>query len=191
MYLFNLDWRDNNRTQAARLNTFIDMVLGRPDVMAAGITKVVVIAHSYGGPVARSYYLNPANGAQSKVDQVMSFGGGFSGVVVPLRVLEAGDTWNKGYGFGPLSVGVAAWETKALAQNWPTAYFQLPNSQSWFLDHGLTLLNGLGTPTIKPANRAYIRDFRTGPLPFLPPAPEQCRRAASGGGSEKVLPGRG
>ena len=91
VYLFNLDWRDNNRTQAARLNTFIDTVLGRPDVMAAGITKVVVIAHSYGGPVARSYYLNPANGAQSKVDQVISFGGGFSGVVVPLRVLEAGD----------------------------------------------------------------------------------------------------
>lgn len=168
VYLFNLDWRDNNRTQAARLNTFIDNILARADVLA---TKVVIIAHSYGGPVARSYYLNPANGAQSKVDQVISFGGGFSGVVVPLRVLEAGDTWNYGYGFGPLSVGVAAWETKALAQNWPTAYFQLPNSQSWFLDHGLTLLNGLGTPTLKPANRAYIRDFRTGALPFLPPAP--------------------
>ncbi len=162
VYLFNLDWRDSNRTQAARLNTFVDTILGRADVMAAGITKVVVIAHSYGGPVARSYYLNPANGAQSKVDQVISFGGGFSGVLVPLHVLESGDTWGKGFGFGPLSVGIAEWETKALAQNWPTAYFQLPNSQSWFSDHGMTQPNGLGPPPIipVPVNRAYVRDFR-------------------------------
>jgi hypothetical protein len=154
VYVFNLDWRDSNPTEEGRLNTFIDAVLSRPDVVAAGVRKVVLITDSYGGPVARSYYLNPANNAQQKVDQVISFGGGFLGVVEPLYILEHGSTWGFGIDFGPMyQVGFAEWETKGLAQNWPTAYFQMPNSQDWFFDHGMTI-NG------RTVNRTYIRDYR-------------------------------
>jgi hypothetical protein len=135
--------------------------IGRPDVVAAGITSVNIITHSYGGPVARAYYLNPSNGAQSKVDQVISFGGGFLGVVEPFDILERGSTWDLGWSIGSLSAGIAEWETKALAQNWPTAYFQMPNSEDWFFDQNDSIPNRLGTPVFgKFVNRAFIRDRR-------------------------------
>jgi hypothetical protein len=102
--------------------------------------------------VARAYYLNPANSAALKVDQMISFGGGFLGVVEPFDILERGSTWGHGIGLGSLQGGFAEWETKALAQNWPTAYFQMPNSQSWFFDDD-TAAGGK-------VNRAYVRDYR-------------------------------
>lgn len=149
VYLFNLDWRDSTATQSARLNTFIDTVLSRADVT---VKRVVVITHSYGGAVARAYYLNPANGAALKVDQMISFGCGFLGVAEPFDILERGSTWGHGAGLGALSGGFAEWETKALAQNWPTAYFQMPNSEGWFFDDD-TAAGGV-------VNRSYVRDHR-------------------------------
>jgi hypothetical protein len=151
VYLFNLDWRESIPTQEARLRVFVDTVLTRTDVTAK---KVVLITHSYGGPVARGYYLNPANGAQAKVDQVISIGGGFQGVVKLLDVIERGTTDPWGIKLGTLSGGIAEWETKALFENWPTSYFQMPNSEDWFFDHG-TAIGG------KVVNRSYIRDLRT------------------------------
>jgi hypothetical protein len=151
VYLFNLDWRQNIPTEAARLATFIDGILSRPDVTTK---KVVLITHSYGGPVARAYYLNPANAADSKVDQVISLGGGFLGVVEPMDILEQGSTWGLGIDWVSGGGGLQKWETWALAQNWPTAYFQMPNAEDWFFDHGIPI--GGGTTV----NRAYVRDGR-------------------------------
>lgn len=145
LFLFNLDWRDSNPREASRLAAFIDSVLA-----FSGAPKVVIIAHSYGGPVTRSYYLNPANGAGAKVDQVISLASGFLGVIEPFKILEMGSTWGFGIGLGPISGGFAEWETKALAQNWPTAYFQMPSSETWFFNH----VPG-GVP-----DRTYVRDRR-------------------------------
>jgi len=147
LYSFIYDWRGDMSTQAADLSIFVNSVLARGDVTAS---RVVLITHSLGGPVARAYYLSsPANAA--KVDQVISINGGFAGVPKPLKVLAMGDTWGLGAGTGPLTIGVAEWETEKLAQNWGTAYFQAPNDESWFDDD----VSRGGA-----FNRRYIRDER-------------------------------
>lgn len=156
VYLFNLDWRaglDGTGGRSAeqdRLAAFVDSVLARPDVP---VKRVVLITHSYGGPVARTYYLDPKNGANAKVDQMISFGGGFGGVIEPFDILERGSTWGFGVSFPGVSLGFAEWETKALAQNWPTAYMQQPNSEDWFADHGSAIGGQL-------VNRSFVRDHR-------------------------------
>ena len=152
VYLFNLDWRQSLPKEAKRLADFVDAVRARPDVNGR---KVTIITHSYGGPVARGYYLDPAHDAQSKVDQVISLGGGFLGVVEPLDILEQGGNWGLGFNVGGSGVGIQAWEAQQLAQNWPTAYFQQPNSEHWFDDHG-TSVGGVVV------DRSYVRDHRVG-----------------------------
>ena len=148
LYLFPYDWRADLPDQAARLEAFVDTVLSRPEVQAAHVQKVVLLTHSLGGPISRAYYLS----SPSKVDQVISIAGGFGGVILPLKILTMGDTWGFGIGFGALTVGFTEWETQALAQNWGTAYFQLPSSDLWFSDDGAIF------------DRSYIRDERQ-PLP--------------------------
>ncbi|MGW4873761.1 outer membrane protein assembly factor BamB family protein [Streptomyces chartreusis] len=150
VYLFNMDWRRDIPTEAGRLAAFIDAVRARPDVDGR---KVVVITHSYGGPVARAYYLDPANAAEDKVDQVISLGGGFLGVIEPFNILEQGSSWGLGWSLGPIGFGVQPWQAQSLAQNWPTAYFQLPNSEEWFADHGTAVGGRL-------VDRSYVRDYR-------------------------------
>lgn len=159
VYTFLYDWRGDMDAQAAALSTFVDGVLARPDVTA---DKVVLITHSLGGPVARTYYLSsPANAA--KVDQVISLAGGFGGVGKPIKILAMGDTWGFGWGVGPFSVGFAEWEVEKLAQNWGTAYYQGPNSDLWFEDD--TSRGGR-------FDRRYIRDER-----LLVPAVERSHAA--------------
>jgi len=148
VYLFPYDWRADMTEQASSLGKFVDQVLARPEVQAAHVKKVVLLTHSLGGPVGRAYYLS----APEKVEQMISLGGGFGGVVLPLKILVMGDTWGYGLAFGAVNVGFAEWLTQALAQNWGTAYFQLPNSELWFADDG------------HPFDRSYIRDDRQ-PLP--------------------------
>jgi outer membrane protein assembly factor BamB len=159
VYLFNLDWRQSIPVEAARLSAFIDAVLARPDVVAAKKRKVAIITHSYGGPVARGYYLDPAFGAAAKVDQVISLGGGFLGVPQPMDILEQGGTWGLGYTFGAYGIGIQPWETKSLARNWPTAYFQMPNSEGWFADHGTPISGGA-------VDRSFVHDHRG--WPYVP-----------------------
>jgi len=152
LYLFPYDFRADMSTEAARLNSFVDAVLGQANLQAAGINKVVLITHSLGGPLSRAFYLrNP-----QKVDQMISLGGGFLGVPKPVKILMMGDNWGTGWGSGGFSVGIAEWEMKNLAQNWGTAYFQAPNSESWFSDDGVIQANGVRK------NRSYIRDGRIG-----------------------------
>jgi hypothetical protein len=92
------------------------------------------------------------------VDQVISFGAGFLGVVQPFDILERGSTWGFGLELAGFSIGFAEWETKNLAQNWPTAYFQMPSSEDWFFDHATTIAG-------KTVNRAFIRDYRVNLIP--------------------------
>jgi hypothetical protein len=89
------------------------------------------------------------------VDQVISISGGFEGIILPLKILAMGDTWGFGLGLGPLTVGFSEWETQNIAQNWGTAYFQLPGSDDWFVDD----VNRGGT-----FHRSYIRDDRQAPI---------------------------
>jgi len=154
LYLFPYDWRGDLPDLAAKLGVFVDSVLHRPEVQAAHIQKVALLTHSLGGLVARAYYLSsPA--AANKVDQVISISGGFEGIILPLKILAMGDTWGFGLGFGPLTVGFTEWETEKLAQNWGTAYFQLPSTDDWFADD----VNRGGS-----FHRSYIRDDRQAPI---------------------------
>jgi predicted outer membrane repeat protein len=145
------DWRNGVPGEVQRLANFIDAVLNRPDVKAAGITRVALISHSYGSLISRAYYME-GNNAQ-KVDQLISMGGGMLGIPLVDKILEMGDTWDRGISFGAQSVGFAEWEIQSLGQNWPTAYFQTPNSQEWFWDD--TRAGGS-------QNRAFIIDDRPG-----------------------------
>ncbi len=168
LYLFPYDWRGSLADESARLSTYVDAVLNRPDVKAAGITKVVLISHSYGGPISRAYYMEGSNAA--KVDQLISMGGGFGGVPLVDKILEMGDTWGFGGRLaGPLTYGLADWEIKELAQNWPTSYTQSPNSEDWFADD--TTQGGT-------FNRSYIRDFRSS-VPGFPGVPGELHSYAS------------
>jgi hypothetical protein len=146
VFLFPYDWRRDIPTESARLSTFIAGVLG-----LTGAPRVNLITHSYGGPIARDHYRRIGN-----VDQVISMGGGFMGVILPIKILMMGDTWGFGASIGPFSIGLAEWELESLAKNWPTAYAQGPNSEDWFFDHGGTI-----SPGGSVIDRTYIRDRRS------------------------------
>jgi pimeloyl-ACP methyl ester carboxylesterase len=149
VFLFGYDWRDGINVQATALSAFVDSVL-----RATGAPKVVLLTHSLGGPIARAYYLSSTTNA-AKVDQVISIAGGFNGVPFPLKILAMGDEWVDTFSFLFWELSIDEWETQSLAQNWPTAYFQQPNSDLWFFDHGATTASGA---TI---DRRYIRELRT------------------------------
>jgi Tol biopolymer transport system component/pimeloyl-ACP methyl ester carboxylesterase len=128
LYSFRLDWRKSFQGQADLLANLVDQVIAH-----TGKPKVVIISHSVGGPVTQ-YYLRTRDDAHTKVDQVISLGGGFMGVVLPYKILQVGDDWglNKDLLLFTYSV-LDPNKTQDLAQNWPTAYWQLPQS-NWFSD---------------------------------------------------------
>jgi hypothetical protein len=148
VYLFPHDWRLGLPELAGQLNQFVDKVIA-----TTGADRVTLVTHSYGGPIARWFYLGDYPSSAKKVDQVISVGGGYLGVLEPLRILEVGDDWGLGWkipGNPSIGAGLGLWELRNLSRNWPTAYAQLPNSQEWFADDG----KQMGTMRI---DRSYIR----------------------------------
>ncbi len=157
VYVYPYDWRIDLRSQIAGLSNLISQITG-------GVGQVILIAHSLGGLVCRAYYLASQENA-NKVEKVITMGTGFAGIPLAIKALLAGDTWGLGFNLGSLlpnlapswlSVGLAEWEIQSLAQNWPTSYYQGPNSDDWFFDDAD--LTGRGQ-----AHRSYIRDFRVNP----------------------------
>ncbi len=138
LYLFNLDWRKSFSSQAERLSLFVQSILDHvypedTSPVPASRRKVVIITQSVGGPVTQYYLRSPQYNAASKVDQVISLGGGFMGVVKPYKILQMGDDWGLQAEFKGIEIGVDPEKIQELSLDWPTAYWQLPQS-AWFDD---------------------------------------------------------
>jgi len=140
LYLFPYEFRGNMDDNEAALDAFVASILNLPRIKALGITKVDLITHSLGGPTARAFYLKHPN----RVNQIISFGGGFGGVVKPVKILMMGDNWMDGTfnSVGPYGFAIQSWEVRKLARNWGTAYYQDPSFEGWFSDDGVPVAAG-------------------------------------------------
>lgn len=124
LFYFPYDWRMDYITMDQRLDETIDRAL-----QESGKDKVILMAHSTGGVVARNYLLR--RGA-AKVDQLITMGTPYIGSPVSARALEVGDDMGiGGHFFGDFGVGLHPKEGKALAQNYAGLYDLLPSSL-WF-----------------------------------------------------------
>ncbi len=129
-YPLMFDWRKGMNTQAAALATLVDNVRGNSTIPAPK-NKVQILTHSYGGPTTQ-FYMRTDPTASDDVDQVFAMGGGFMGVMLPYKILQMGDNWGI-EALGGL-LGLDKYKTQELAEDWPTAYWQLPQ-QDWFEDN--------------------------------------------------------
>jgi pimeloyl-ACP methyl ester carboxylesterase len=124
LFYFPYDWRKDLTPTADMLDEVINSALA-----ASGKDKVVLIAHSMGGLVARNYLINKGT---SKVDQVITIGTPYLGSPKVAKVLELGDNWaiavpyleSLGFQLDPL-------EVKNMSQNFGAAYELVP-PEGWF-----------------------------------------------------------
>lgn len=110
---FPYDWRLSNEQHFGALDRVVNDMR-----VKSGRDKVVLLAHSMGGLIARGYVLSSPTRA-AKVDAVITMGTPFWGSPKVFYALVAG------YTFGNLSVGAST--MKALVQNFPAAYQLLPH----------------------------------------------------------------
>jgi pimeloyl-ACP methyl ester carboxylesterase len=114
LYILPYDWRLDldSEDHFNRLDQIIDLALKN-----SGAKKVVLLAHSMGGVIARAYLISrPARAA--KVDSLISMGTPYLGSVKPYYGLV------DGYDFG--NPDVTQKTMKILARNFPAAHFLLP-----------------------------------------------------------------
>lgn len=124
LFYFPYDWRKDLGPTASDLEAVINQALA-----TSGQSKVVLIAHSMGGLVARNYVLH--FGA-SKVEQIITLGTPFLGAPKVVKALEVGDDWGIGWHTAfDLGAGLHPNQLKKMAQNYPAAY-ELSPSQEWF-----------------------------------------------------------
>lgn len=124
LFYFPYDWRKDYITMDQKLDELIDLALRE-----SGKDKVILMAHSTGGVVARNYLLR--RGA-AKVDQLITMGTPYIGSPVSARAMEIGDDMGiGGHFFGDFGVGLHPKEGMALAQNFAGLYDLLPSSL-WF-----------------------------------------------------------
>ncbi len=110
LFVFPYDWRLHNTLHLKALDKIVDDALFK-----ANAEKVILIAHSMGGLIARAYV--NSLGAE-KVDTLITMGTPFYGAVKPYYALVSG------YDFGNDSVNPGL--MKVLAQNAPSVYEILP-----------------------------------------------------------------
>ncbi|MBX3001681.1 MAG: alpha/beta fold hydrolase, partial [Caldilineaceae bacterium] len=128
LFYYPYDWRKDLTPTAAALNTLIDEARQK-----SGKDKVVIVAHSMGGLVARNYLLRYGT---KKVDQVITMGTPYLGSVLALKVLEIGDHWGMGWHpfgdtGGDLGIGMHPKQMMKLAQNMGGAY-ELFTPPAWY-----------------------------------------------------------
>ena len=125
-FYFPYDWRKDVTDTASALDAVINQALQR-----SGQDQVVILAHSLGGIVARSYL---AQYGTSKVDQVISMGTPYLGSPKVASVLEVGDSWGvkQTVGDSGLSFGMHPMEIAKISRNFPVSY-QLSPTNEWFL----------------------------------------------------------
>lgn len=124
LFYFPFDWRKDYTNLDQELDEKIDLALRE-----SGKDKVILIAHSTGGVVARNYLLRRGT---AKVDQLITMGTPYIGSPVCARAMEVGDDMGiGGHFFGDFGVGLHPKEGKTLAQNFAGLYDMLPSSL-WF-----------------------------------------------------------
>lgn len=124
LFYFPYDWRKDYIAMDQALDDLVNLALQR-----SGKDKVILMAHSTGGVVARNYLLR--RGA-AKVDQLITMGTPYIGSPVSARAMEVGDDMGiGGHFFGDFGVGLHPKQGKALAQNFAGLYDLLPSSL-WF-----------------------------------------------------------
>lgn len=111
LFLFPYDWRLDNTGHLDPLDELVDKALKKADSK-----KVILIAHSMGGIIARAYVQSDSGAA--KVDTLFTIGTPFYGAVKPYYALV------HGYDFG--NVAVTNLAMKIMAQNSPAVYQLLP-----------------------------------------------------------------
>lgn len=112
---FAYDWRRDNRVNAARLRRLVDRELPRWSAAAGeGEPKVILVAHSMGGLVAK-YYLDALDGWRH-ARALITFGTPFRGSVKALEVLAN----------GVRKAGVELGALSALARRFTSVYQLLP-----------------------------------------------------------------
>lgn len=87
-FQFPYDWRRDNRVAARRLKSLIDLRLKQWSEYVGDEAKVILIAHSMGGVIAR-YYLEVLGGRET-CKALMTFGTPFRGSVKALNYLANG-----------------------------------------------------------------------------------------------------
>jgi pimeloyl-ACP methyl ester carboxylesterase len=112
LFPFPYDWRLGNEEHLADLDKAIDRALA-----ASNRRKVVLLAHSMGGLVARAYLLSSAARAE-KVDTLVTLNTPFWGAPKAYYALL------NGYDFSNTTVKTST--MKILGQNWPGPYQLLP-----------------------------------------------------------------
>jgi YVTN family beta-propeller protein len=132
LFYFPYDWRKDYTHLDQELDEKIDLALQR-----SGKDKVILMAHSTGGVVARNYLLRRGT---AKVDQLITMGTPYIGSPVSARAMEVGDDMGiGGHFFGDIGIGLHPKQGMALAQNFAGLYDLLPSSL-WFTpspaDHG-------------------------------------------------------
>jgi YVTN family beta-propeller protein len=123
LFYFPYDWRKDYIQLDQALDEMINLALQR-----SGKEKVILMAHSTGGVVARNYLLRRGT---AKVDQLISMGTPYIGSPVSARAMEVGDDMGLGAHFGDFGIGLHPKQGKALAQNFAGLYDLLPSSL-WF-----------------------------------------------------------
>lgn len=113
LFPFPYDWRWSNDVHFAALERVVDDAIAR-----SGRKKVVLLAHSMGGIIARNFVLSDARRA-AKVEAVITMGTPFWGAPKVFYALV------EGYTFGNPTVEQTT--MKALVQNFPAAYQLLPH----------------------------------------------------------------
>ena len=131
LFLFPYDWRLGVKDLTAQLRQKVTDVLAQ-----TGAKKVNIIAHSYGGLIAKEYSLE---GDSVKIDKLIMVGVPNLGSVQAAKTLLFGD--NLGI---PL---LNSEEIRKLAQNMPSIYNLLPSKE--YFTHNVGYYDDLSNPTLK------------------------------------------
>jgi len=115
LFKFPYDWRLDNADHYLQLDALVQTALEK-----SGAPKVILLAHSMGGLIARGYLLScPQCQFRNRVDTVITMGTPYWGSPKPFYALTMG------YSFGNPFFGLQT--MKSLAQNFPSAYELLPS----------------------------------------------------------------
>jgi|GEM_PF-5696717 len=112
LFTFAYDWRCTNNSHYGTLDRKINEVLTR-----TGKQKVILIAHSMGGLIARGYIYSDAARA-GRVDRLIAMGTPYWGAPKPWYAMIHGYTFDNPFVNESLM--------KVLTQNWPAGYQLMP-----------------------------------------------------------------